>query len=94
MAEYIDREIATKKSFRYKLPNGKLSPPVVFVSTLDAIHTVNMTTIRHGKWLKYAPYNSDMLTCSECEHYWIMDGDQYDYRYCPYCGAKMEATDG
>ncbi len=42
-----------------------------------------------GKWVKYAPHNSDMMTCSECEKYWLLDGDQYDYHFCPNCGADM-----
>ena len=46
--------------------------------------------VRHGRWLKYSPYSSDMMTCSECEKYWILDGDQYDYHYCPNCGALMD----
>ena len=50
--------------------------------------------VRRGKWIKYAPHNSDMMTCSECEKYWILDGDQYDYHFCPNCGADMrEKTD-
>ena len=46
-----------------------------------------------GEWIKYAPHNSDMLVCSVCEKYWILDGDQYDFRYCPNCGARMKGAE-
>ena len=45
-----------------------------------------------GKWIKYAPHNSDMMTCSVCEKYLLLDGDQYDYHFCPICGAMMEES--
>lgn len=60
---------------------------------VQRVPAADVRPVVRGKWLKYAPDNSDMLTCSECEHYWILDGDQYDYRYCPYCGADMREVD-
>ena len=51
--------------------------------------SLDVRPVRRGKWIKYAPHNSDMMTCSECEKYWILDGDQYDYHFCPNCGADM-----
>jgi len=44
--------------------------------------------VRHGRWEE--SYMNDFLVCSECVHYWIYKGDQYDYHYCPNCGAKMD----
>jgi predicted RNA-binding Zn-ribbon protein involved in translation (DUF1610 family) len=58
------------------------------------IPAADVRSVRRGKWIKYAPHNSDMMTCSECEQYWILDGDQYDYHFCPNCGADMRAEEG
>ena len=46
--------------------------------------------IKHGRWIKW---EGDVLTCSNCKHYWIQSGDQYDFKYCPYCGARMDEAD-
>jgi predicted RNA-binding Zn-ribbon protein involved in translation (DUF1610 family) len=59
------------------------------VDYLDEVPAADVRPVVRGKWLKYAPDNSDMMTCSECEKYWILDGDQYDYHFCPNCGADM-----
>lgn len=62
------------------------------MDVLDAVADFPAYDVRpvvRGEWIKYAPDNSDMMTCSECEKYWILDGDQYDYHFCPNCGADM-----
>lgn len=41
-----------------------------------------------GKWSFCA--SAEDLMCSNCLHYWIPNGDQYDYHYCPNCGARMD----
>lgn len=43
---------------------------------------------KHGRWKVIL--SGDYAICTNCEHYWIPNGDQYDYHYCPNCGAKME----
>lgn len=42
---------------------------------------------KHGRWIKW---EGDVQTCSNCKHYWIPSEDQYDYHYCPNCGAQMD----
>lgn len=64
-----------------------------YMVSLRSIPAADVRPVVRGRWIKYAPHNSDMMTCSECEKYWILDGDQYDYHFCPNCGADMrEAT--
>lgn len=43
---------------------------------------------KHGKWSFCA--SAEDLICSNCLHYWIPNGDQYDFKYCPNCGARMD----
>lgn len=42
--------------------------------------------VKHGRWKLLGRY----AMCTNCEDYWIPNGDQYDYLYCPHCGAKMD----
>jgi Zn finger protein HypA/HybF involved in hydrogenase expression len=62
-------------------------------AVVDEIPATDVRPVVRGTWIKYAPYNSDMMACSECEKYWILDGDQYDYHFCPNCGADMRQLD-
>ncbi len=47
--------------------------------------------IKHGRWKVIL--SGDYAICTNCEHYWIPNGDQYDYKYCPNCGARMDEDD-
>lgn len=78
MAEYIKREAALEAVDFYD------------EDKIRAIPAADVVAVVRGKWIKYVPHNSDMMTCSECEKYWILDGDQNDYHYCPNCGALMD----
>jgi len=96
--EYIEREAALESlctGCEYVPIDEKENCPYRFTgcqeyANIFAIPAADVGTVRHGRWIKYAPYNSDMMTCSKCEKYWILDGDQYDYHYCPNCGARMD----
>lgn len=46
--------------------------------------------VRHGKWYELATYDGCEvdLRCSNCGA--TVSGFVQDYKYCPYCGAKME----
>lgn len=46
---------------------------------------------KHGRWKVLASRND--AVCTNCLHYWIPNGDQYDYHYCPNCGAKMDEVE-
>lgn len=47
----------------------------------------DVVPFREGKW-EASPMDG-FLVCSKCAHYWIYKGDQYDYHFCPNCGAYM-----
>lgn len=53
----------------------------------DALPAADVVPVRHGRW---EWYDSFSYRCSACEKYWIAPGDQYDYHYCPNCGARMD----
>jgi len=92
--EYIEREAVLKFELTANLRPEKITAVQAVADAIAAyiksIPAADVVPVRHGRWLKYAPRNSDLMTCSECEKYWILDGDQYDYHYCPNCGALMD----
>lgn len=51
--------------------------------------------IKRGKWINAYIRDVHYLKCSECGEYtesiWHAN---FDYKYCPNCGAKMEVNDG
>jgi zona occludens toxin (predicted ATPase) len=83
MDEYIERGAAIdrlEKLFKLQAPTAR--------AIVEAIPAADVAPVRHGRW--ELSYMDDFLVCSECVHYWIYKGDQYDYHYCPNCGAKMD----
>ena len=61
-----------------------------FDCIIDLQPTIEAEPRKHGRWIKW---EGDVLTCSNCKHYWIQSGDQYDFNYCPYCGARMDEVE-
>ena len=82
--EYVEREAVIAETRKPRLTDAELRRRLALLPAADVRPMVL------GTWIKYAPHNSDMITCSECEKYFLLDGDQYDYHFCPNCGALME----
>lgn len=61
---------------------------------IEAIQPVDAVPVVHGynKQIKFP----GQFTCSVCgwESWDTYCGDTDTYNYCPYCGAKMDGTDG
>ena len=67
-----------------------------------AIEALKAEPIKHGRWKVLASGKDAICTnrgnywipndaiCTNCGKYWIPNGDQYDYKYCPHCGARMD----
>lgn len=49
MSGYIKREDATSKPFRYLLPNGKMSLPVVFVKDIENLPAADV--VERPRWI-------------------------------------------
>ena len=62
MAEYIEREAAIKAI--ESVPDGNWRS-IRYAKEVKAIPAADVAPVRHGRWIKYAPHNSDMMTCSE-----------------------------
>lgn len=49
-------------------------------------------SVKHGKWEKISDRN---YKCSCCNAWWSVDRDSTikDFKHCPDCGARLEASD-
>lgn len=55
---------------------------------LNAIVAIDAEPVRHG-YIKIQiinPYDGEDCYCSMCGHWSLLP----DYKWCPYCGAKMD----
>ena len=82
--EYIKREDAIAKPFRFYWQSGALSNPVVSVKSLKALPSADVAPVQHGKWNVYSAKDC-LYTCSVCSHLPVQKTP-----YCPNCGAKMD----
>ena len=63
-------------------------------NALNRIPAADVVEVRHGIWKEWWPGIAEIMTgeemlyrCSACDaRYADIDG----YKYCPYCGAKMD----
>ena len=82
MAEYIDRE---KLDFLndFRIDGGKYAG-LRLDDVFDELATTDVAPVVHAKWI-----NAEYETCSVCGY--VIDGDhEFDFNYCPCCGAKMD----
>ena len=95
MAEYIDKNKAIeliKELENIKDVSEAEEWVDIFITTINELPMVVIEAEpKHGRWKVLASGNDAI--CTNCEHYWIPNGDQYDYLYCPYCGARMDEVE-
>ena len=60
------------------------------VDMIESRPTIDAVPVVHGEW-EHKP-NTYICECTACRKYWIPYGDEYDYHYCPNCGAKMKTV--
>ena len=66
---------------------------------VDDAPTIDADPVRHGRWSVEIDTASEMYVCSSCKCRMIKN--DYDRatgtrakNFCPYCGAKMDNTEG
>ena len=94
MDDLISREVAAK-ILRARANMSVGTPKSVFYAAagmIDKLPAVDAEPVRHGKWGECHITGYDGLhavytrPCSECGH-----EARFSTRYCPVCGAKMDA---
>ena len=84
MVEYIDREkLKTQLTMESSLGHIKTLEDVERI--VDFVSTADVAPVKHGKWI----HNDEWweFICTSC---YRGIGNIKKYKYCPYCGAKMD----
>ena len=80
MYEYIEREALRDALYDADAitMNG--------VKILNQFPPTDVSPVRHGRWVCVDTDNEQFFICNRCKHkeYW-------ESKYCPNCGAKMDA---
>ncbi len=95
MPEYIEREAMVEKIAWLADLTGDAGREYGLRAALDVLKrspVADVTSARHGRWVhnNLAAHWYAKNECSECSYH---EADQRDisyYRFCPYCGAKMD----
>lgn len=61
-----------------------------YLNKIKKLPCADVREVVYGR-LDFCKSTNDLM-CSNCLHYWIPNGDQYDYHYCPNCGARMKVV--
>ena len=85
MTDYISKEVACKElyeSLKLELPDVGVAP------------------IRHGRWIwlgpicdKFGEVEGRAFKCSACNYVLGIYHNSEFYRYCPFCGARMDEVE-
>lgn len=80
--EYISK-LDVVRILQKAYAEGRIKAKDGLAAVLDDINAADVQPIQHGKWIgvDYDTY----FECSECKHM----TDWQLYKYCPYCGARM-----
>lgn len=52
--------------------------------------TADLQEVKHGKWGKEKWHKTNQHICSLCHKTSRVHPESVEYKYCPYCGAKMD----
>ena len=70
---------------------------ITFKKNIDAVPSADVVQVIHAHWVGteydgYADGNPVYFTyeCSHCGDEIDTDGNEPNFNYCPYCGAKMD----
>lgn len=90
MARYVDIECDAVTEV---LPRRAFKTRQDIQDFLDNILTVDVTPVRHGRWVDRIVDENEVIQpwmkryyCSEC----LEGGNQSWFKFCPNCGAKMD----
>ena len=92
MKEYIERE-AVARDISYLAPGSDYKGRVI--DTIRFYPAADVAPVVHGEWeIKKIGDGGTTRTCSNCNITQTVTiyNNKVMFRYCPYCGAKMDGV--
>lgn len=97
MSDYISRQAAIDELIRKMQPHNNGDGTITICVMSEALVTETLNNLPSAQpereKAEWKEVEGDLVTCSRCHHYWIRRGDQYDFNFCPTCGADMRGGD-
>lgn len=92
MPEYIERDAVLKTT---DILDDYLNDfeRLYFVKAIKNIPTADVVEVKHGKWGKEKWTKTHQHICSRCHATVRVHPESCQYKYCPYCGAKMDGKE-
>ena len=97
MTDYIDRQAAIDAM-------SVIIDSICEQEAIDALYALpsaEVEPVKHGRWIVVSDgYGNSEATaciceCSECKDtIWVYKKSDRKWKYCPNCGAKMDAEEG
>lgn len=88
--EYIERGAAIEFVEQYT-PHLEGETTLQCVeSALQNVPAADVVEVRHGEWGKEKWVHTDQHICSLCHSTVRVHTQSVQYKFCPYCGAKMK----
>ena len=85
MSDYIKREDAIEAV------NKAVFKDVAW-DNIAKLPSADVVEVKHGRWMECVSLLGKSI-CSNCQIYWIDTDSQYDFNYCPRCGARMDGKE-
>ena len=64
------------------------------IDTIKKMPRADAVLVKHGKWIREKLNDGEVAYCSKCGTYVEVDMvEELVFRYCPWCGAKMDAQE-
>lgn len=87
----IYKDVEPLEVVAYKGGNKDFDNGVQFIlEKLDALPTADVVEVKHGEWQEERWCDNFQHTCSLCHSTVRVHPQSVAYKYCPYCGTKMD----
>lgn len=96
MSDLISRSEASEiiRSMTISLGGNEIFHPEAkksVLGVLDDLAAVDAEPVRHGEWIDDMYFDEPVTRCTACKYGFAKGHKAERFRYCPHCGAKMDA---
>lgn len=91
MADYIDREAVCYQLEKQATVDGQPRAIRRARRIVAEFPAADVRPVVHARWERVSPddHYDFRCVCSHCRQHLIESDEQYDFKYCPNCGADM-----